>query len=75
MGGVVVKNAATRAAGDDLLIGAEFFPSLGTEHNETCQAFLAPGFSHSKFPLPHHAVIVGQRAVTDGRSQLAAFFS
>src|SRR5215472_6448959 len=49
VGGVVVEYPSARAAGNDLLIAADFLPGLGTDHDEASQAFLLPRLGDGRF--------------------------
>src|SRR5215469_10723736 len=72
VGRIIVKNSPTGTTGDDVLVSANLFPGLRTQHHEACHAFLSSGFRNRGFTLPHHAIVVGQSAITDAPAQSIA---
>src|ERR1044071_340543 len=62
-GRIKIQDSAAGIAGDDLFVGADLLPGLGTHHHKTGHTFLVAGLGKGRFALPHHAVIVGQGAV------------
>ena len=61
--GIKKENPAAGTARDDLLVGAYLLPVLRADHDEAGHTFLVAGLSDGGFALPHHAVIVGERAL------------